>query len=99
MEFEWDENKNLLNKAKHGIRFETAVRAFWDKDVLLEQDRHVDGEERWQLIGLVDAFHLIVVAHTYRDEDNGLEKIRIISARPAERHEARRYDRAKMGYL
>lgn len=74
MEFEWDEHKNQLNRAKHGIRFETAVRAFSDGAAVLEQDRHVDGEERWQLTGLVDAFHLIVVAHTYRDETNGLEK-------------------------
>lgn len=25
MDFEWDENKNKINKAKHGISFETAI--------------------------------------------------------------------------
>lgn len=26
--FEWDEEKNELNKKKHGIRFELALRVF-----------------------------------------------------------------------
>ena len=30
MKFEWDETKNRLNKAKHGISFEVAARAFAD---------------------------------------------------------------------
>jgi uncharacterized DUF497 family protein len=29
-EFKWDENKNRSNFVKHGIRFETAARAFLD---------------------------------------------------------------------
>jgi uncharacterized DUF497 family protein len=48
---------------------------------------------------MIDAHHIVVVAHTIRDEVDGTEIYRIISARPAERHEVRRYDRAKMGYL
>ena len=31
MTFEWDENKNILNKKKHGISFEMAIRVFLDK--------------------------------------------------------------------
>ena len=28
--FEWDENKNRINKVKHGIDFETAILVFND---------------------------------------------------------------------
>lgn len=32
VEFEWDENKNEINKVKHGISFETAALVFQDED-------------------------------------------------------------------
>jgi len=32
VEFEWDENKNEINKVKHGISFETAALVFQDDD-------------------------------------------------------------------
>ena len=31
MTFEWDENKNKINKKKHGVSFEMAVRVFLDE--------------------------------------------------------------------
>ena len=31
MIFEWDENKNQLNKRKHGISFEEALSVFLDE--------------------------------------------------------------------
>ena len=30
MTFEWDDNKNKINKKKHGVSFEMAVRVFVD---------------------------------------------------------------------
>ncbi|MDQ0151980.1 uncharacterized DUF497 family protein [Moryella indoligenes] len=30
MTFEWDENKNQINKQKHGIAFEEAQTVFYD---------------------------------------------------------------------
>ena len=30
MTFEWDDNKNNINKKKHGVSFEMAVRVFLD---------------------------------------------------------------------
>ena len=59
-----------------------------------EQDRIVDGEERWQTIGTVDNHRLLVVAHTSSDDEGGEEYIRIISARKAERRERQRYEGA-----
>ena len=79
------------NLRKHGVSFETAVRAFTDPYALVEQDRVEDGEERWQTIGIVEGVLLLMVAHTVR-EQNDIEVIRIISARLANRRERRRYE-------
>ena len=92
MEFQWDEAKAVRNLRKHGVRFEEAVDIFWDPLLLREQDRYEDGEERWQAIGMIRNHVLVVVAHTTRDNEQGTEVIRIISARRAERHERRLYE-------
>jgi uncharacterized protein len=44
----------------------------------------VEGEARWQTIGMVNGVHILLVAHTV-DEEVGL--IRILSARKAVRSE------------
>ena len=36
--FEWDENKNKINKAKHGIDFEEAATVFYDDDAIMFDD-------------------------------------------------------------
>lgn len=94
MEFEWNEIKATSNLRKHGIAFEDAVYVFSDPLAVYEQDRFVDGEERWLVIGTVRGFRLLVVAHAVKDNEDGKEIIRIISARKAERHERRRYERS-----
>ncbi|HBW96457.1 MAG TPA: hypothetical protein DEU90_20175 [Enterobacter asburiae] len=90
-EFEWDTNKAKSNLIKHGIRFEEAVLVFDDPYNLSLQDRHENGEFRWQTIGLVHGLIVIMVAHTVRFE-SGDEVIRIISARKADRKERSRYE-------
>ena len=89
--FEWDAEKAEANLRKHGVSFETARFAFADPFAILEQDRIENGEYRWQTTGMVGGLALLVVAHTIRDEED-VEIIRIISARPAERHERKRYE-------
>ena len=91
MRFEWDPAKAASNRRKHGVSFETATRVFADPMHSSEQDRVVDGEMRWQTIGCANDVMLLVVAHTWTD-DNGSEVMRIISARRAERHERKRYE-------
>ena len=90
-EFEWDTNKAKSNLIKHGIRFEEAVLVFDDPYHLSLQDRHENGEFRWQTIGLVHGLIVIMVAHTVRFE-SGDVVIRIISARKADRKERSRYE-------
>jgi len=83
--FQWDADKNRTNKVKHGISFETASLIWDDPDHLMIQDAIYDGEERWLAVG--------VAVHTIRDS-NGIEIVRIISARKATSHERRRYEQA-----
>jgi uncharacterized protein len=87
--FEWDENKNRSNLAKHKVSFKTAVSAFEDPHALSVQDRFVNGEERWQTLGMVDGI-ILMVAHTSMANDND-ETIRIVSARKATPTERRTY--------
>ena len=81
MRFEWDEVKNRRNLGKHRISFETARLVFDDPFALSIQDRVVEGEERWQTLGMIRGV-IVVVAHTYRQEGDDLVN-RIISARKA----------------
>ena len=87
--FEWDENKAAANQRKHGITFEDATLVFFDPYRIEEQDRIVNGEERWQTIGIIKGFTALLVAHTVCE--NGIDTIRIISARHAKPAERRRY--------
>ncbi|MFY9689816.1 MAG: BrnT family toxin [Candidatus Acidiferrales bacterium] len=91
MRFDWDEDKNRRNLAKHKVSFETAKLVFDDPRAVSRLDRVEDGEERWQTLGLVDGIVVLLVAHTYRDND-GEELIRIISARKATAHERMVYE-------
>lgn len=38
LQFEWDPNKNQINKRKHGLSFETAKEVFYDEFALLFDD-------------------------------------------------------------
>jgi len=52
MQYEWDEEKNRINREKHGISFEIAALVFEDECCLVLLDR-IDqaGEQRWHAIG------------------------------------------------
>ncbi|MFO1172803.1 MAG: BrnT family toxin [Hyphomicrobiaceae bacterium] len=89
--FEWDEDKNLANQRKHFLSFETACLVFDDPLHRSVIDRVVDGEQRWQTMGMVEGIVVIVVAHTFYDTDDETI-IRLISARKATRHERRQYE-------
>ncbi len=93
MKFIWDENKNRINRAKHGVTFDTAKLVFADPLHLSRQDRYEKGEERWQTLGKVGGVVVLLVAHTILDEV-GEETIRMISARKATKEERRYYEKA-----
>lgn len=89
--FEWDENKNSINKKKHGISFEEAKTVFYDVEALLIDDpEHSQDEERFIILGFSNLANLLVVCHCYRESEN---VIRIISARKATQNEAKQYEK------
>lgn len=82
MQFEWDENKNKANIIKHQISFEAAKYVFSDKDKIIAPNRTADEEHRFQVLGEIDSVVVLLVIFTPRNE-----KIRIISARRANKKE------------
>jgi len=64
--FDWDEEKDKENQAKHHVSFALAQRAFLDTHrVIVEDVSHSKGEERYYCIGCVDNA-IITVRFTYR---------------------------------
>lgn len=88
--FEWDSRKAATNFRKHGVYFEEAALVFDDPLAVSVQDRIENGEHRWQTLGMVGGHLLLLVAYTVHLED--VEVVRIISARPADKQERKRYE-------
>ncbi len=86
IEFEWDEDKARANARKHGVTFEEAAQAFLDP-FHQQGEASVTGEKREFLLGYSMAQRLLLVIHLERTM-----RIRIISARPATRHERKIYE-------
>ena len=88
--FEWDENKNSINKNKHKVSFEEAKTVFYDENALVIDDPdHSISEERFIILGMSSQAKLLVVCHCYRESET---VIRIISARKATKTESKQYD-------
>lgn len=93
MRFLWDKNKNLANIKKHKISFEEAKTVFYDDNARLIPDpEHSISEERFIILGLTNKFRLLVVVHTYKEND---DIIRIISARKVTKSESKYYYEVK----
>lgn len=91
-EFEWDPAKAQKNAKRHGITFDRAASIFLDRQALSNYDEeHSDGEERWVTLGSDLTGVVLVVCHTYHEESGQAARIRIISARKADRKETRQY--------
>jgi uncharacterized DUF497 family protein len=58
----------------------------------MTHDRIEGLERRWQTLGLVGGYLVLLVAHTVGEDDDGIEIIRIISARAADRKERKFYE-------
>jgi uncharacterized protein len=79
--FEWDNEKNASNLAKHRISFEEAATIF-EGPVFTLADEDPSQEVRERSYGLINGIAVICVIHTDRGE-----AIRIISARKATKTE------------
>jgi uncharacterized protein len=90
--FSWDARKALKNIKKHGVLFEEAATVFGDPDALDWEDlEHGNGERRWKRLGRAANGRVLMVVYTLRRLKNGVETIRIISARQASRKERKAY--------
>jgi uncharacterized protein len=98
MRFDWNDQKERRNWLKHKVRFDVALRVFDDSWAVSFLDRIVEGEPRWQTIGMVPRTTggsvLLLVAHTSMELE-GEEVIRIISARKATARERRVYEESQ----
>ena len=89
LSFEWDEAKNTANKRKHGVSFEEAQTVFLDeRSVRYFDPDHSADEDRFLMLGMSWKLRVLIVCHCFRVDDS---LIRIISARKADRKEARDY--------
>ncbi len=88
IEFEWNVDKAESNLRKHGVSFEEAAEAFFDP---FYQEGHAFGndEPRDFILGYSVSQKLLLVIFVERGE-----RIRLISARTATRHERRLYEEA-----
>lgn len=92
IEFEWDSNKAQINLDKHGITFEEAVEVFFDPFYQVGDatpNKLSNTETREFILGYSLEQRLLLVVYIERNQRN-----RVISARPATRHERKLYEQA-----
>ncbi len=90
MKFEWDKEKSRVNKAKHGIDFET-VRDLWLDENRIEIHAPHPLEDRMIIIGKYQD-KLWAAVFTPRGDT-----IRIISVRRARKREVSLYEKENIG--
>jgi uncharacterized DUF497 family protein len=87
--FDWDEGNNRKSLGKHGVATAEAEQIFVDMRLLLADDvKHSQNEPRYQALGCTADGRLLHVTFTLRSDGT---KIRVISARDANRKERFRY--------
>jgi len=85
--FEWDEDKDRLNKQNHGFSFGEILEIFDDPAFLEGDDHgHSENEDRYYGMGCLNGILCVIVFYTLR------ERTRIISARQADSEEQEEYD-------
>jgi uncharacterized protein len=88
VDFEWDPEKERENLKNHVVAFREAQSTFSDPlSLAIPDPDHSLDEERFLLMGMSAAGRLIVACHTERGD-----RIRIINARGAIRHERTQYE-------
>ena len=89
---EWDPIKDRENRNKHGVGFDEAATIFRDSKALSIFDPdHSETEDRWITMGISEKGRLLIVNHTFREENREEVTIRIISSRKATKKETKEY--------
>ena len=87
--FEWDEEKDILNKVEHGLCFSEILPAFDDPYLLEFYDETHSTFNEIRYKGLAELQDFIILYLSYTEKVTG--RTRIISARPAEPIEEKAY--------
>ena len=90
---EWDSEKDILNKNKHHLSFETASKVFhdpWFVEIPHESQSTLE-EERFQGFGTINGIAIVTVFYTERCSDGKLRH-RLISARGLDPLEKKAYE-------
>jgi uncharacterized protein len=88
MRFDWDENKAVSNRSKHGVSFEEAKTVFDDPLYVDFYDpAHSEEEDRYLIVGESSQRRLLIASYTERGN-----LIRLISAREVTRTERTVYE-------
>lgn len=92
-EFEWDPAKAKANYNKHGVHFERAAHVFRDPLAMsIPDEEHSGTELRWITLGRDATGQYVLVVHTFRQVNDEMGRIRLISARPPTTAEVRAYE-------
>ena len=86
MIFEYDENKSLINKSKHGIDFEQAKELWNDPYSFEVPSSQSEDEDRLLVLGQINSKNYTAII-TYREAN-----IRIISVRRSREKEIKLYE-------
>jgi uncharacterized DUF497 family protein len=85
--FEWDEDKDALNKEKHGFYFSEILEVFNDPYLFEGFDyKHSYEEDRYFCIGCIKGIVFVTTFYTVRDK-----RLRLISSRQANAIEQESY--------
>jgi len=89
--FDWDQGNTVKNLIKHGVECRQAEESFLDENSLILDDTgHSTSERRYLLIGKDHQGVVLYVVFTQRNS-----KVRVISARVANKKERRFYEQDK----
>ena len=87
VDFDWDSNNQAKIRLKHGIIYLEAEQVLFNSPIVREDIKHSNDEQRFQVIGQSQIGKILYVIFTVRDK-----KIRIISARTADKQERQTYE-------
>ncbi len=93
---EWDPIKAKENLRKHRISFDRAAEVILDPlAVSIIDEEHSEQEQRWATIGKDRRGSVLILIHTFLEVSPEECRIRIISARKANKREIRQYEETR----
>ena len=94
--FEWDPYKAKQNLRTHKVSFERGAEIFLDPlAISIYDDEHSSDEDRWITIGKDQTNLILVIVHTFQEENIDNCRIRVISDRKATKKEIKQYEGVK----